>query len=58
MVKVTEDDATLLDLDNMKLSYTTQLLAYNDDTGNWEVTAELSRNNDRKWVDHSEYLTT
>lgn len=54
VVKVTEDDATLLDLDNMKLSYTTQLLAYNDDTGNWEVTAELSRNNDRKWVDHNE----
>ncbi|MBQ5754137.1 MAG: penicillin-binding protein, partial [Oscillospiraceae bacterium] len=50
VVEVTADDATLLDLDNMRLSYTTIVYAQNSETGEWEEYDTLSRDNQRIWV--------
>lgn len=50
IVDVTQEDAELLNLDELKLSETTILYAQNHDTGAWEEYATWSRDNNRIWV--------
>ena len=53
-VEITANDAELLDLTNLELAQTSQLLARDHDTGEWVVTEEWHDSNDREWVDLQE----
>ena len=50
VVEVTADDATLLDLDNMRLAQTSIVYAQDHETGEWVEYTTLSRDNQRIWV--------
>ena len=56
-VEITANDAELLDLNNLELAQTSQLLARDHDTGEWVVTEEWHDSNDREWVDLQEIET-
>lgn len=51
VVKVTANDATLLSLENLKLSYSSTIYAINAQTGEPEPYQRLVDNADRIWVD-------
>ena len=51
VVKVTADDSSLLNLDNLKLSYSSTIYAMNTETGEMEPYQRLVDNADRIWVD-------
>lgn len=51
VVTATENDADLLNLDQIKLSYTTHFFAQNPATGEWEDYASLYNQQQRTWVD-------
>ena len=53
-VEITANDAELLDLTNLELAQTSQLLARDHDTGEWVVVEEWHDSNDREWVDLQE----
>ena len=55
-VEITANDAELLDLTNLELAQTSQLLAKDHDTGEWVVVEEWHDSNDREWVDLQEIL--
>ena len=50
VVEVTADDATLLDLDNMRLAQTSIVYAQDHETSEWVEYTTLSRDNQRIWV--------
>ena len=54
IVDVTQSDAELLNLDELKLSETTILYAKDHDTGEWVEYAKWSRDNHRIWVNLDE----
>ncbi len=51
VVKVTANDSSLLNLDNLKLSYSSTIYAVNSETGETEPYQRLVDNADRIWVD-------
>ncbi len=51
VVTATENDADILNLDQIKLNYTTHFYAQNPNTGEWEDYASLSSDQQRTWVD-------
>ena len=51
VVKVTANDASLLNLENLKLSYSSTIYAVNSETGENEPYQRLVDNADRIWVD-------
>ncbi len=51
VVKVTANDASLLNLENLKLSYSSTIYAVNSETGETEPYQRLVDNADRIWVD-------
>lgn len=51
VVTATANDADLLNLDQIKLSYTTHFFAQNPNTGEWEDYASLYNQQQRTWVD-------
>ena len=54
VVTATENDADMLNLDQIKLNYTTHFYAQNPNTGEWEDYASLSSDQQRTWVDLTE----
>ncbi|MGI5888353.1 MAG: transglycosylase domain-containing protein, partial [Oscillospiraceae bacterium] len=54
VVNATADDDTLLDLNQLKLSYSTRLMAYDDDTGTWHEYQRIYGTENRIWVDYSD----
>ena len=51
VVKVTANDSSLLNLENLKLSYSSTIYAVNTETGEMEPYQRLVDNADRIWVD-------
>ena len=51
VVTATANDADLLNLDQIKLSYTSRFFAMNPTTGEWEDYASLYNQQQRTWVD-------
>ncbi|MEA4911085.1 MAG: transglycosylase domain-containing protein [Oscillospiraceae bacterium] len=54
LVDVTADDDALLDLNSLKLSYSTILMAKNPDTQEWEEYERIYGNENRVWVDYED----
>ena len=54
VVNATANDADLLNLDQIKLSYTTRFLAQDHDTGEWVEYTRLYSDQQRTWVDWGE----
>ncbi|MEA5050825.1 MAG: transglycosylase domain-containing protein [Oscillospiraceae bacterium] len=54
LVDVTADDDTLLDLNSLKLSYSTILMAKNADTQEWQEYERIYGNENRVWVDYDD----
>ncbi|MEA5049842.1 MAG: transglycosylase domain-containing protein [Oscillospiraceae bacterium] len=54
LMDVTKDDDTLLDLNSLKLSYSTILMAQNKKTGEWEEYERIYGDENRVWVDYDD----
>lgn len=54
LVDATADDDELLDLNEIKLSYSTVLLAQNSETGEWEEYERIFGGENRVWVEYAD----
>ena len=54
LVNVTANDATTLDINSIKLSYSTRLMAKNPETGEWEEYERIYGTENRIWIDYGD----
>ncbi|MBR5501652.1 MAG: transglycosylase domain-containing protein, partial [Oscillospiraceae bacterium] len=54
LVDVTADDNKILNIDQIKLSFATRLMAYNEETGEWYEYERLYSGENRIWIEYGD----